>query len=140
MDNSYNNCDTMEKDLIILEKDINNTIVNIFKKKFFLENNYLNKNFLIKIIKDLSEKNLNIKYIFKFNILNNLLELSDNDNINYNIKIIDSIKDIYFDDSKDYFNELDSLIFVVEKIEKKEFFIMKKKNKKNGTKKLQFKK
>tara|TARA_A100001015_G_C14787268_1_gene631605 strand:+ start:194 stop:595 length:402 start_codon:yes stop_codon:yes gene_type:complete len=128
-----------EKDLIVLEKD-NNAIINILKKgKIILKNDCFNKEFLINIVKDLSKENFNVKYLLKFNLLDSFFDLYDKENINYNITIIDSIKDIIFDNSKNFFNELDCLIFIVEKNDENNFLKIMRKNKKNRTKKLKLK-
>lgn len=128
-----------EKDFIVLEKD-NNAIINIFKKgKIILKNDCFNKEFLINIVKDLSKENFNVKYLLKFNLLDSFFDLYDKENINYNITIIDSIKDIIFDNSKNFFNELDCLIFIVEKNDENNFLKIMRKNKKNRTKKLKLK-
>lgn len=128
-----------EKDFIVLEKD-NNAIINIFKKgKIILKNDCFNKEFLINIVKDLSKENFNVKYLLKFNLLDSFFDLYDKENINYNMTIIDSIKDVIFDNSKNFFNELDCLIFIVEKNDENNFLKIMRKNKKNRTKKLKLK-
>ena len=128
--------------IIIIEKDIDNNIINIKKINHEVEDNLITKDFLIEFFDKLSSKNIIVKYILKFSLNLNISELVNDENFNdknFNnyIEIFNYIESIDFENENN-FNDYDCLIFITQK--KEDYKYIKLEDKKNRTKKIQQKK
>ena len=129
--------------IIIIKINNNNEIESIIQKK---------QSKKIKISKELIYKILNkikdnycsdeyeIKYLLNFEINKNINELDnieiESQNINksaYNLNVLNKLEDITYNNK--YFNNINSLIFILNKLEKK-YYIKRKRKKNNTTKKI----
>ena len=127
---------------IIIIKIENNEIVFLEKKKQSIFHNLISTNLINKIISKIKDiycdNNYKIKYLLTFEInkdINYLENLNQNDiknHNNYNIKIFNQIKS--FNYNNNFFTNTNSIIFILNKLEKKNYIkTLRKKN--NATKK-----
>lgn len=97
----------------------NDEVKDVIKKEIEIEKNKLKKSELMNIIKDIdnidNSKEYKIKYILKFTInydIEKLVTIKDNEKV-YNLDVIKNTKTIDYNNSK--FNNVNSLIIIIEK-------------------------
>lgn len=97
----------------------NDEVKDVIKKEIEIEKNKLKKSELMNIIKDIdnidNSKEYKIKYILKFTInydIEKLVTIENNEKI-YNLDVIKNTKTIDYNNSK--FNNVNSLIIIIEK-------------------------
>ncbi len=97
----------------------NNEVKDVVRKEIEIEKNKIKKSELINIIKDIDNidysREYKIKYVLKFTInydIEKLVTIEDNEKI-YNLDVINNIKTIDYNNSK--FNNVNSLIMIIEK-------------------------
>jgi|TARA_Y100000389_G_scaffold50780_1_gene46488 hypothetical protein len=97
----------------------NNEVKDVIRKEIEIEKNKLKKSELINIIKDIDNidysREYKIKYILKFTInydIEKLVTIEDNEKV-YNLDVIKNTKTIDYNNSK--FNNVNSLIIIIEK-------------------------
>lgn len=97
----------------------NNEVKDVVRKEIEIEKNKLKKNELMNIIKDIDNidysREYKIKYILKFTInydIEKLVTIEDNEKV-YNLDVIKNTKTIDYNNSK--FNNVNSLIIIIEK-------------------------
>ena len=148
LDNMINEINTMEYNIInnnekikiIIIKINKNEIEKIIKKKQTTRNN-INKelinNILEKIKNNYCKEEYTIKYLLNFEINKNINEIEKIYNLkninNYKLDILNKIKNINYENN--YFNKVNSLIIILNKLDKIHY-IKKKQKKNNATKKL----
>lgn len=148
LDHLINDIDNIENNIINNRKKFNiliikikeNEIEKIIKKKQTTVNE-INKelisNILNKIKEDICKEEYKVKYLLNFEINKNIYEvenIEDLNNINnYKLDILNKIKNINYKD--DCFNNINSLIIILNKLDKIHY-IKKKQKKHNATKKI----
>lgn len=148
LDDLINDIDNIENNIINNREKINiliikingNEIEKIIKKKQTTTNE-INKelinNILNKIKEDICKEEYKVKYLLNFEIIKNIYELEhieDLKNINnYKLDILNKIKNINY--KNNCFNNINSLIIILNKLDKIHY-IKKKQKKHNATKKL----
>lgn len=97
----------------------NDEVKDVVRKEIEIEKNKLKKSELMNIIKDIdnidNSKGYKIKYILKFTInydIEKLVTIKDNEKV-YNLDVIKNTKTIDYNNSK--FNNVNSLIIIIEK-------------------------
>tara|TARA_Y100000768_G_C23594636_1_gene503175 strand:- start:200 stop:598 length:399 start_codon:yes stop_codon:yes gene_type:complete len=97
----------------------NNEVKDVVRKEIEIEKNKLKKSELMNIIKDIDNidysREYKIKYILKFTInydIEKLVTIEDNEKV-YNLDVIKNTKTIDYNNSK--FNNVNSLIIIIEK-------------------------
>lgn len=97
----------------------NNEVKDVVRKEIEIEKNKLKKSELMNIIKDIDNidysKEYKIKYVLKFTInydIEKLVTIEDNEKV-YNLDVVNNIKTIDYNNSK--FNNVNSLIMIIEK-------------------------
>ena len=113
----------------------NNEVKDVVRKEIEIEKNKLKKSELMNIIKDIDNidysREYKIKYILKFTInydIEKLVTIEDNEKV-YNLDVIKNTKTIDYNNSK--FNNVNSLIIIIEKYKEIKLKNNRKKNFKN---------
>lgn len=141
IDNIENNIkNNIDKINIIIIKINKNEIEDIIKKKQ-TKNQEISIEFINNILNRIKEKickeEYNIKYLLNFEINKNIYELENENDLNninnYKLDILNKIKNINY--KNNCFNKINSLIIILNKLDKIHY-IKKKQKKHNATKKL----